>query len=50
MDYPDRWKEKMADEEERKEIGRRHWRPEWWHVVLLIVTMVAFAVAFWPRG
>ena len=40
----------MADEDGRKEIGRRHWTPNWWQALLLIAAMVAFGVAFWPRG
>ncbi len=50
MDYPDRWKEKLADEEEREEIARQHWRPNWWQVLLLVATMIVFGIAFWPGG
>jgi len=50
MDYPDRWKKKLPTEEERREIGTRHWRPAWWHVLLLLAAMVGFGIAFWPRG
>ncbi|MFO8081545.1 MAG: hypothetical protein R6V07_14745 [Armatimonadota bacterium] len=50
MDYPDRWKEKLADEEEREEIAVRHWRPTWWHALIVIGLMIAFALAFWPGG
>ncbi len=50
MDYPDRWKEKMADDEEREEIATKHWRPTLWQVLIVIGLMVAFALAFWPKG
>ncbi|MFW6156351.1 MAG: hypothetical protein ACOC7J_03440 [Armatimonadota bacterium] len=50
MDYPDRWKEKLADEEERQEIATRHWRPNLWHVLVLLALMIVSAVAFWPGG
>ncbi|MEA3402656.1 MAG: hypothetical protein U9R79_15560 [Armatimonadota bacterium] len=50
MDYPDHWKDKLADEEERKRIAREHWRPSPWHVLALLAVAAAFAIAFWPGG
>jgi hypothetical protein len=50
MDYPDRWKQNLADDEEREEIAKRHWRPTWWQVALLVATALGFGIAFWPRG
>ena len=50
MDYPERWKGKLATEEEREEIARRHWRPTWWQVAVLLVLGALFAYIFWPGG
>lgn len=50
MDYPESWKKKLATEEEREEIARRHWRPTWRQALLVLGLIAAFAVAFWPRG
>ncbi len=50
VDYPDRWKEKLADEEERREVGRRHWRPKGAWVLALVVAAALFAIIFWPGG
>ncbi len=50
MDYPDRWKDKLADEEKREKIARRHWRPTWRHVLVLLIIGALFALVFWPNG
>ncbi|MGI5819763.1 MAG: hypothetical protein ACOX9R_16895 [Armatimonadota bacterium] len=50
MDYPDRWKRRMTDDEEREEIAKKHWRPNLWQVLVLLVVMLVSAVAFWPGG
>ncbi len=50
MDYPERWKQKLFDEEERKRRAQEHWRPTWPTVAALVVTAILFAIAFWPGG
>jgi hypothetical protein len=50
MDYPKSWKRKLADDEEREEIGRKHWTPTWWQILILLATIAGFGVFFWPRG
>ncbi len=50
MDYPDRWKQRLPDEDERRRRGQEHWRPSWAMIVALVIAAVAFAVAFWPGG
>ena len=50
MDYPERWKKKLPTEEERKEVGRRHWMPTWWQVLLLVAGIALAAAVFWPAA
>ena len=49
MDYPERWRKKLATPEEREEIARRHWRPTLWHVLVLLLLGALFRYLFWPE-
>ena len=48
MDYPERWKQKLPTEEQRREIGKQHWRPKWWQMLLLLAAIAVTAAVFWP--
>jgi hypothetical protein len=49
MDYPERWKQKLPSEEERRRKAEAHWRPTWWEG-LLVLALIALLIVFWPGG
>jgi hypothetical protein len=50
MDYPERWKQKLPSEEERRRKAEAHWRPTWWEGLLVPALIALLLIVFWPGG
>ncbi len=50
MDYPDRWKQKLPGEEERRHRTQAHWRPTWWQGLGVLAALALALAVFWPGG
>ena len=50
MDYLERWKRRLPDEEEHRRRGEAHWRPTWWQGLIALLLLALLLLAFWPGG